>query len=105
MNSGEGDYKSGGSSSSDYLKILDLPEEDKEELRMLSSLRREQEEDDYGASNLSGPVFRPWDINTSFDESLWNLSSTVCMPLRLGFVLMLFSSGSYLCSLSTIYHH
>ncbi|TNM88806.1 hypothetical protein fugu_005060, partial [Takifugu bimaculatus] len=76
MNSGEGDYKSGGSSSSDYLKIMNLPEEDKEALQMLASLRREQEEDDYGASSLGGPVVRQWDINTSFEESLWNPSST-----------------------------
>ncbi|XP_029683282.1 protein CFAP20DC [Takifugu rubripes] len=76
MNSGEGDYKSGGSSSSDYLKIMNLPEEDKEALQMLASLRREQEEDDCGASSLGGPVVRQWDINTSFEESLWNPSST-----------------------------
>lgn len=79
MNSGEGDYKSGGSDSSDYLKIMNLPEEDKEELKMLASLRREQEEDDYGSSSLGGPVVRQWDI-TSFEESLWNPGSTVRMP-------------------------
>lgn len=80
MNSGEGDYKSGGSDSSDYLKIMNLPEEDKEELKMLASLRREQEEDYYGALSPGGPVVRQWDINTSFEDSLWNPSSTVCMP-------------------------
>lgn len=80
MNSGEGDYKSGDSDSSFYLKVMNPPDENKEELQMLASLRREQEEDDYGALNLGGPVVRPWDINTSFEESLWNPSSTVCMP-------------------------
>lgn len=76
MNSGEGDYNSGGSD----LKIMKLPEEDKEELQMLASLRREQEEDDCEASNLGGPVVRQWDSNTSFEESLWNPSPMVRMP-------------------------
>lgn len=78
MNSGEGDSKSGGSDSSDYLKIMSLPEEDKEDLQMLASLRRE--EDDSGAWSLGGPVARQWDINTSFEESLWKPSPSVCMP-------------------------
>lgn len=47
---------------------------------MLASLRREQDEDDYGASCLEGPDVRQWDINTSFEESLWNPICTVCIP-------------------------
>lgn len=76
MNSGEGDSKSGGSDSSDYLKIVNLPEE----LQMLAGLRRQQQEDDSRASNLGGPVVRRWDSSTSFEDSLWNPSPTVRMP-------------------------
>lgn len=78
--SGESVDKSCDFNSSDSLQIMKLHEEDKEELQMLASLRKEQEEVEYGASNLGGPEIQQWDISTSTETSLWNLICMVCIP-------------------------
>lgn len=88
MDSEESDdlWKSSDSSSSDYLQLmqnLKLHEEDKEELQMLASLRREQEEDEYGASSLSGLQIQECNISTSPDASPWTPVCMVCIPSTL----------------------
>lgn len=85
MDSEESDdlWKSSDSSSSDYLQLmqnLKLHEEDKEELQMLASLRREQEEDEYGASSLSGLQVQECNISTSPDAPPWTPVCMVCIP-------------------------
>lgn len=72
-------WKSSDSSSSDYLQLVQTLKshgEDTEELLMLASLRREQEEDEYGASSLSGLRIRECNISTSPDAPPW---TPVCM--------------------------
>lgn len=76
-------WKSSDSSSSDYLQLmqnLKLHEEDKEELQMLASLRREQEEDEYGASSLSGLQIQECNISSSPDAPPWTPVYMVCIP-------------------------
>lgn len=85
MDSEESDdlWKSSDSSSSDYLQLmqnLKLHEEDKEELQMLASLRREQEEDEYEASSLSRLRIQECNIHTSPGAPPWTPVSMVCIP-------------------------
>lgn len=84
MDSEESDdlWKSCDSSTSDYLQLmqsLNLHEEDKEELQMLASLRREQEEDEYAASRLSGLQIQECNISTSPGAPPWTPISMVCI--------------------------
>lgn len=85
MDSEESDdlWKSSDSSGSDYFQLmqnLKLHEEDKEELQMLASLRREQEEDEYGASSLGRLQIQKCNISTSPGAPPWTPISMVCIP-------------------------
>lgn len=74
-------WKSSDSSSSDYLLLMQNLKlhEDKEELQMLASLRREQEEDEYGASSPSGLQIQECNISTSPGGPPWTPVSMVCI--------------------------